>query len=292
LEKVVNVDPNYAPAWEALGRRYYFDAAYSDGGDAAYQRSNAAYRRALSIEPGRVSAAGLLAGNEAEGGNLDRAYDDARTLVRKRPDAAFAHFSMSYVLRYAGRLDESQTECDKALKIDSNYNWRTCALAFAEAGKAGRALEFIEQDAGSEWSSAARVSVLIRQGKITEARQATSQMTDNPLWMRGMVQACLGKAPVTEVHRLAEQAENELLAKQNPELKYQQGALLAACGEPQIAFAFLRQAVAGNYCAHQALQSDPLLAKVRADPEFRRIVQAAAECQQKFAAAQGMPAKE
>jgi len=292
LEKVVNVDPNYAPAWEALGRRYYFDAAYSDGGDAAYQRSNAAYRRALSIEPGRVSAAGLLAGNEAEGGNLDRAYDDARTLVRKRPDAAFAHFSMSYVLRYAGRLDESQTECDKALKIDSNYNWRTCALAFAEAGKTGRALEFIEQDAGSEWSSAARVSVLIRQGKITEARQATSQMTDNPLWMRGMVQACLDKAPVTDVHRLAEQAENELLAKQNPELKYQQGALLAACGEPQIAFAFLRQAVAGNYCAHQALQSDPLLAKVRADPEFRRIVQAAAECQQKFAAAQGMPAKE
>lgn len=292
LEKVVSQDPNYAPAWEALGRRYYFDAVYSDGGEAAYERSNAAYHRALSIEPGRVSAAGLLAASEAEGGNLDRAYDDAHTLVTKRPDAAFAHFSLSYVLRYAGRLDEAQRECDKALAIDSNYNWRTCALAFAEVGKAARAMKFLAQDEGSEWSNAVRVFVLMREGKTAEARQATSQMTDNPLWMRGIVEACLDKAPATDIHRMAVQAENDLLDKQNPELKYQQGALLAACGEQQIAFAFLRRSVTGNYCACQALQSDPLLASVREDPEFRRIVQAAAECQQKFAAAQGTAAKE
>jgi hypothetical protein len=111
-------------------------------------------------------------------------------------------------------------------------------------------------------------------------------MTDNPAWMRRLVEACLNKAPAAEVHRLAEQAENELLPKQDPELKYHQGTLLAACGEKQIAYKFLGQAVAGNYCAHQALQSDPLLAGVRGDAEFRQIVQAAAECQQKFASAQ------
>ncbi|MGD0600084.1 MAG: protein kinase, partial [Terriglobales bacterium] len=120
LEHVVSLDPNYAPAWEVLGRRYYFDAIYSDGGDAAYQRSNEAYHRALLLEPGRVSAAGLLAAQEAEGGNLDRAYLDARALVQRRPDAAYAHFSLAYVLRYAGRLDEAQSECDKALAIDTN----------------------------------------------------------------------------------------------------------------------------------------------------------------------------
>ena len=285
LEHVVSLDPNYAPAWEVLGRRYYFDAIYSDGGDAAYQRSNEAYHRSLLLEPGRVSAAGLLAAQEAEGGNLDRAYLDARALVQRRPDAAYAHFSLAYVLRYAGRLDEAQSECDKALAIDTNYNWRTCALAFAETGKTVRAMQFLEQDTGSEWSNAVRVSVLMRQGKMLEAQQAAPQMTENPMWMRGLVQACLAKAPATDVHRMAEQAENELLAKQNPEMKYHQGTLLAACGEKQIAFAFLRQAVAGNYCAHQALQSDPLLAGVRGDAEFHQIVRAAADCQKKFAAA-------
>jgi TolB-like protein/lipoprotein NlpI len=288
LEHVVSLDPNYAPAWEVLGRRYYFDAIYSDGGDAAYQRSNEAYHRALLLEPGRVSAAGLLAAQEAEGGNLDRAYLDARALVQRRPDAAYAHFSLAYVLRYAGRLDEAQSECDKALAIDTNYNWRTCALAFAETGKTVRAMQFLEQDTGSEWSNAVRVSVLMRQGKMLEAQQAAPQMTENPMWMRGLVEACLAKAPATDIHRMAEQAENELLAKQNPEMKYHQGTLLAACGEKQIAFAFLRQAVAGNYCAYQALQSDPLLAGVRGDAEFHQIVQAAADCQKKFATAQGM----
>jgi serine/threonine protein kinase/Flp pilus assembly protein TadD len=287
LAQAVGLDSNYAPTWEALGRRYYFDAVYSDGGEAAYQRSNAAYKRALALEPGRVSAAGFLVVNEVEGGNLDNAYNDARALVQKRPDHAFAHYSLAYVLRYAGRLDEAQSECDKALAIDSgNFNWRTCSLAFAEQGKSARAMEYLNHDAGSEWSNAVRVSVLMRQGKTMEARQAAEQMTTNPAWMRGLLQSCLNKAPATEIHRLAEQAENELLPKQDPELKYHQGTLLAACGERQIAFAFLRQAVAGNYCAHQALQSDPLLAGVRGDAEFRRIVQAAAECQQKFAAAQ------
>jgi serine/threonine protein kinase len=287
LERAVGLDPNYAPAWEALGRRCYFEAAYSDGGETAYQRSNAAYKRALELEPGRVSAAGLLATNEVVGGYLDKAYDDARALVQKRPDAAFAHFSLAYVLRYAGRLDESQSECDKALAIDSgNFNWRSCSLAFAETGKETRAMEYLNRDAGSEWSNAMRVSVLIRQGKTMEARQAAQFMTENPTWMRGLVAACLNKAPTKEIHRQAEQVENELLPKQDPELNYQQGALLAACGEKQIAYQFLHQAVAGNYCAHQALQSDPLLAGVRRDAEFRQIVQAAAECQQKFAAAQ------
>jgi hypothetical protein len=103
-----------------------------------------------------------------------------------------------------------------------------------------------------------------------------------------LVQACLNKAPELEIHRLAEQAETDLLPKQDPELKYLQGTMLAACGERQIAYKFLSQAVAGNYCANQALQADPLLADVRGDPEFRPIVQAAAECQQKFAVAQGM----
>ena len=289
LERVVALDPNYAPAWEALGRRRYFDAIYSTGGEAGYQRSNAAYLRALALEPGRVSAAGFLAANEVEGGELDKAYKDARALVQKRPDNAFAHYSLAYVLRYVGRLDEAQSECDKALAIDSgNYNWRSCSFAFAEQGKSTRAMEYLNRDMGSEWSNAVRVSVLMREGKIAEALRATQQMTDNPTWMRGLLQPCLGKAPEADIHRLARQAQNELLPEKDPELRYYQGTLLASCGEKQIAYDFLRKAVAGNYCARQALQSDPLLVKVRGDAEFQRIVQAAAECQQKFDAAQGV----
>jgi eukaryotic-like serine/threonine-protein kinase len=283
LERAVALDPHYAPAWEALGRRYYYDATYSGGGAAGYERSNAAYQKALSLEPGRVGAAAFLAGNEVEAGKLDKAFHDARALVQKRPDNALAHYSLAYVLRYAGMLDEAQSECDKAFSIDSqNYNWRSCSFAFFEQGKSLRAMEYLKVDPGSEWSNAVRVSVLMREGKMTEAQQSAQQMTDNPIWLRGILQAYLNHAPSKDIDRLAESAQNQFLTEQDPELKYYQGAILAGCGEKQIAFTFLRKAVAENYCAVQALQSDPLLTNVRADPEFRTIVQAAEACQRNF----------
>ena len=42
LEHAVGLDPSYAPAWEALGLRYYYDATYSGGGEEMFQRSNSA----------------------------------------------------------------------------------------------------------------------------------------------------------------------------------------------------------------------------------------------------------
>src|ERR1700689_2947003 len=47
LERAVGLDPSYAPAWGALALRYHYDSAYSNGGDAAFQRSNSAFERAL-----------------------------------------------------------------------------------------------------------------------------------------------------------------------------------------------------------------------------------------------------
>jgi hypothetical protein len=118
------------------------------------------------------------------------------------------------VLRYAGRLDEAESECDKALASDSkNYNWRSCSFAFFEEGKSARAIEYLNVDAGSKWSNAVRVSVLMREGKMSEAQQAAQQMPEDAIWMRGLLEACLNKAPEKEVHRLAEQAENELLSE-------------------------------------------------------------------------------
>jgi eukaryotic-like serine/threonine-protein kinase len=287
LERSVGLDPNYAPAWEALGRRYYFDAIYSGGGAAGYQHSNAAYQRALSLEPGRASAAGFLATNEVEAGNLDKAYADARELVKRRPDNAFAHFSLAYVLRYAGLLEEAQKECDAAAAIDpGNFNWRSCSFAFLEAGKTSWAKQYLNKDAGSEWTNAVMVSVLMREGRMGEARQATLKMTANPTWMRDFLQVCLDKTRTTEVHQLAERAQKELLPETDSELKYYQGTLLAACGEKEIAYKFLAKAVDEKYCAYQALQGDPLLSGVQANPEFRQVLQSAEACQKKFLAAE------
>ncbi|HVH88729.1 MAG TPA: hypothetical protein VM912_18570, partial [Terriglobales bacterium] len=60
LERAVGRDPSYAPAWAALGLRYYYDAQYGGGGEAAFQRSSLADERALVLDPNLLSAAGSL----------------------------------------------------------------------------------------------------------------------------------------------------------------------------------------------------------------------------------------
>ena len=290
LERAVGMDPSYAPAWEALGRRYYFDAIYSGGGEQGYKRSSAAYERALALEPDRVSAAGYLAQNHVEQGLLQQAYAEVRDLVRRRPENAVAHFSLSYVLRYTGMLDEAQRECDKALSTDpGNYNFRSCAFAFLEVGNSIRAKEYLDLDPGSEWSNAIGVSLLLRQGKPQEAREALKEMTDNPTWMRDFLDACLGGKPKEEMATRATKIEAELLSEKDSELKYHQAGILSYCGQKPQALKFLQKAVSENYCAYSGLQSDPIFANIRGEPEFKSLIQSAGECQRRVKeSAQGM----
>ena len=150
LEHVVGVDPGYAPAWEALGLRYYYDSYFGGGGEQMFQRSNAAFERAVALDPNRMLAASHLITNRVERGELGRAYDAATDLVRRRPQSADAHFAVSYVLRYAGMLEQATQECNAARSQDpGNFDFRSCAWVFLELGKTDRAMDFVHLDAGA-----------------------------------------------------------------------------------------------------------------------------------------------
>ena len=118
LERAVGIDPSYAPAWEALGARYYYDSEYADGGEPMLKRSDSALERALALDPNLISAAGQLITNQMDRGDIGQAYAQASALVKRLPKARWAHFFLAYVLRYAGLLDESARECDTALRLD------------------------------------------------------------------------------------------------------------------------------------------------------------------------------
>jgi TolB-like protein len=291
LERAVGLDATYAPAWETLGRRYYFDAIYSGGGVEGYQKSNNAYERALALEPGRVSAAGFLSQNRVELGDLNDAYAEAIDLVKRRPENAMAHFSLSYVLRYTGMLEDAQRECNTALSTDpGNFNFRSCAFAFFETGNTSRALDFVHLDAGSEWSNAVTVSILLREGKVEEARQAVKTMTDNPTWMKPFLEACLNNQSA-EAHKQIAESQEKMLSEPDSELKYYQGALLAYCEEREAALKFLHRSIEQHYCSYIALQRDPLLDKLRGTPGFTAVLASAQQCQKDFLAARAATAK-
>ena len=285
LERAVGIDPSYAPAWEALGRRYYFDGAYGDGGEPMLKRSDSAMERALALDPNLISAAGLLITNQTEGGDLGHAYAQAVALVKRRPKDAMARFALSYVLRYAGLLDEAAHECDSALALDrANYQIRSCSGVFAQLDQPQRAMDFVRLDAGSQYAAMQTAAVLLGQGKVTEARQAIQKASESPLVGRDLLQTCFDPQRSSQCHTAAQKAETTALAGTDVEPRYSVGALLSYCGQKDASVRLLRNAIEHNYCAYTALQKDPLLVKLRRTSEFSGLLSSAKDCQNRFLA--------
>ncbi len=288
LEHVVETDPNYAPAWEELGVRSYYDADYSNGGEQMFQRSNKASERALALDPNRIVAAGQLITNRVERGELTKAYAAAQALVKSRPESGQAHFTLAYVLRYAGMQEEAARECATAIELSpGNYQFRSCAWAFMELGQTQRARDFVNLDAGSEWAAFAMPSILIREGKLAEARESVKKVSAAPHYHRDLLEVCLGLRPASDLDKVTAGAETSVLAEPDPEPWYYEGTIMAFCGKPAIALHMLTAAVEQNYCSYSALLSDPLLAKMRSSKEFDAVLTAAHQCQENVRNPQG-----
>ncbi len=280
LEHVVGVDPGYAPAWEAVGERYYYDSTYGGGGEQMFQQSNRAYEKAIALDPNLVSAASHLITNRVERGDLSHAYDEATDLASRRPQSADAHFALSYVLRYAGLTERATQECDKALSLDpGNFSFRSCAYAFLEIGKADRALDFVRLDPGSEWAAWVTTFDYLAQGSVIKARESIKDVGKAEVYHRDLLAACTQPQRPPDMERIAREAENSVMSELDPEEWYRVGALLAYCGQKEPALHLLQNAVQQNYCAYSPLLEDPLLKDLRKDTEFNRVLTAASNCQ-------------
>ena len=131
LERSVGLDSTFAPAWSALGKRYYYEEEYGPGATGVMTRTSPALRRALALDPNLEDAAQQIVSLDTDAGKLVQAYQEAKEMVEKRPQSGFAHFTLSYVLRYASLSKEAAQECDTALRLDpGNYQFRSCASVF------------------------------------------------------------------------------------------------------------------------------------------------------------------
>jgi TolB-like protein len=286
LERVVEADPGFAPAWAALANRYHHDGRYTEAGQASLERVESLANRALDLDPELGSAIDVLLLFRTENGEIGPAYRDAERLVQLRPQDAYAHFMRSYMLRYAGLFEESGRACDTAISLDpTERRIRSCARAFLLSGRYEKAREFMEIDRGSEWVRHNTVSVLIREGEKQEALELLRGFEPGNDFYNHTL-SCLEGWPAQEHDRRIQEMEASAMVLSDSEQYYWAGAWLTYCGGPRPALGQLRRAVRNNYCATEILEVDPLLASLRDDPEhaseFREIVAEAKACQERF----------
>jgi DNA-binding winged helix-turn-helix (wHTH) protein/TolB-like protein len=282
LEASVSEDPNYAPAWEELGWRYYLEAEYGSGGEAAYKKSEEASVRAAALDPNGTANWSAV---RVEHGDLEGAYDLAKGLLLRRPDSSEAHFEMAYVYRYAGLLDQAAKECDAALDIDpGNFVLRSCAKVFMYRRDYKRAAIFVDVDGSSGWSARQKMQIALRQGGDPAILALATIAVESGYSDSEIVQARLQNRMPATLDAIAKEAESEADAEVDPEEKYEVAAMLSYAGRDDRAMRVLTGAIDHHYCALPMLESDPLLAPLRARPDFQALKWRAEACQRTFLA--------
>jgi tetratricopeptide (TPR) repeat protein len=282
LERAVRLDSTYAPAWFSLSKRYYVVGRYGTGDTAFVRKSLDANEHALRLDPEFVLAGAGMVTAAIEKGQLPEAYRRARDLIRRRPDVPQVHFSLSYLLRFAGLLDESARECGIAMSIDAlNQQWRSCAVVSILRGDADGTAAFLGLDPGSEFSRALTIHLLVRNGRVSEAIALGAPAI--PQWKSyDLLLACAAKRPQATLDSLA-----SLVRPNEPETNYFAASHLSWCGRTVEAMELLGRAIRGGYCSWPVIDTDPYFANIRARAEFAALRTAAATCQKAFLAAVG-----
>jgi len=282
LEEAVSLDSGYAPAWGELGWRYYNDYHYGSGSEAAITKSLQAYKRQSELDP---NIPPVWTSIRVERGDLNGAYDQAAEFLRRRPDSSMAHFGMSYVMRYAGLLDEARKECDAALALDPGFNgFRSCAYPFILVDDYAHAQRYISLD--ENFGKFMRFRIALRKGDrdavLAESNASLQLGFRNMDHFHELLRACVNHAPEAELSKAVAQLEADPVSQRDAELLYQNAETLGFCGQPDAALRQLRKAIQGNYCSFPAMDKDPQFDLIRHRPEFVELEQSGRRCQESF----------
>jgi tetratricopeptide (TPR) repeat protein len=278
LEKSTEIDPNYALAWTYLGASYTSDAAFELGGRGQYRRAQAAYERALTIDPSQLDARMFWANLLVDTGKVEKAVLLLRAALQANINYAPLHWELGYAYRFAGMLNESVAECERALQLDPSVKSNGSVLnAYLYRGEYSKFLSSLPEVDDSAFFLFYRGFGEYYQKDWTRAARDFDRAfeLDTSLYTR------IGKALSDAIaHRDTEGLQTlRDLERQiaehgvgDPEGIYKIAQSYAVFGDRVSSLRVLRSSVEGGFFPYPYLVTDPLLEPVRKEREFGQIL--------------------
>jgi tetratricopeptide (TPR) repeat protein len=211
----------------------------------------------------------------AEGGETVEAWREAAELVQRRPRSAEARMALAYSLRYGGALEESARECETAWTLDQHRGLRSCALTFIMLGNYARARDFLNLDAGSAWARMVSGGILLREGKVEQAFPLLPPAT------AAIIDAARRKADA-DLDTAIRNRRQTIARREDGEAYYTSAVHIAFSGRNPVVMEMLDEALRLNFCGYPAIDTEPLFAPLRGQPEWAAYRQRAIACHQRF----------
>ncbi|HEV3279902.1 MAG TPA: winged helix-turn-helix domain-containing protein [Terriglobia bacterium] len=289
LEKSAEMEPDYALTWAHLGRAYTANASFKFGGRDQYRQAQAAYQKALSLQPGQMEASIYMANLLTDTGKAEEAVPLLREAVRTNPNHAEAHWELGYAYRFAGMLQESVSECERARQLDPGVKLHSSALnGYLYLGRYDVFLASLPAEGDSAFDEFYRGFGEYYKKDWAQAEQHFDRAfeLDPSLFQAQLAEAfsfAIKKqdGPGLKILRDAE-SKIEARGVRDPEAAYKLAQAYAALGDKASALRVLRGSIENGFFCYPYFAADPLLDNLRHEPGFEQLMTAARERHEAF----------
>jgi TolB-like protein/Flp pilus assembly protein TadD len=292
FERSRDADPSFAPAWAGLADAYARIAFNFQPEGDWYPRAASAVERALALDPDLPEARyvrGRLLWAPQRGFDHAGAMREFFAAIAGRPSLEDAVVQLGTVLHHVGMLGEAEEQLERALAISPGNTRAIFMIAYCRhhQGRFEEALalsESVARQAPSSWVRYQVAACQLRLGRLDDALETAERMGDEVPGealghsIRGLACAQRGDvAGALEQVRLFEARRAAFGHRHHGQ--YDAACIHALCGRVEDAVAWLERAARGGYPCRPFFEADPLLASLRSDGGYRRLMDGLrAEC--------------
>jgi len=291
LEKSTELNPKYSLTWAHLGRAYDAIASFQLGGREQYQKAETAYEKALALEPAQIETRVYMANMFTDTGRVEQAVPLLREALKANPNHAEAHWELGYAYRFAGALQESVSECERARQLDPGVKLNSSALnSYLYLGQYDKFLQSLPKTDDSALIVFYRgFGEYYRQNLEQAARDFDRAFELDPLLFHAQIGKALSYGVKNQEKRgleILHTAENKIHERGvgDPEAIYKIAQAYGLLGDRASALRVLRYSIETGFFSYPYLANDPLLHVLRGDREFDQMMEVARRRHESFQA--------
>ena len=291
LQKSTAVEPSYAPSWAHLGRAYTTNASLQFGGREDYGKAQAAYEKAIALNPALVEPRIYMANLLTDTGRVEQAVPLLRSVLRDSQNNAEAHWELGYAYRFGGMLEESVAESEKARHIDPLVKINSSAMnSYLYLGEYQKFLQSLPAKDFVYITFYRGFGEYYLHNLDEAAKDFDRAFEKDP----SSLPANVGKA-LSDSIKHDNAAGVELLRHTQSRIEergvsdaegiYKVAQAYAVLGDKVSALQMLRYSVDGGFFCYPYFVGDPLLQSLHDDPEFQTLVSQARHRSEQFKSA-------
>jgi serine/threonine protein kinase/TolB-like protein len=288
LEKSASLESNYAPTWAHLGRAYTTNASLRFGGREDYGKAQAAYEKAIALNPALVEPRIYMANLLTDTGRVEQAVPLLRSALQTSPNNAEAHWELGYAYRFGGMLEESVAECEKARQNNPQVKINSSALnSYLYLGQYEKFMQSLPVNDS--------IYILFYHGfgsyYLGNYEQAARDFDRAFDLEPSLLPADVGKALSDSIKHndaggleLLHETEARIEAQgvSDAEGLYKVAQAYAVLGDKASALHMLGHSIGGGFFCYPYFVRDPLLQNLRDQPEFQTLLSQARQRHEQF----------